>query len=282
MATPLIFDTANQKAQTFKDEYQNKYPNETPDWSAAYAYDSAMVLIEAMKRAKITGKPANRQTERQKIREVLSGLLNVHDAPEGTTGFNYFDHNRNAQKPVAIGVYKNKEIVSALTQFQVMRNPNEITDWDAALQEGRVLEIDDKKMYKTNVVYTGIKINKISEFKEENLTFELDFHLWFRFSGNFDPQQLEFLNAIDPDGIKKQLEKPLEEKEKGQTTYRAYRIKSTFRADFISTHYAYKQHQLSVSFHHQSLTRNNLIYVTDVLGMGNTQEMSYELKKIKC
>jgi potassium-dependent mechanosensitive channel len=280
VATPLIFDTANQQAQTFKDNYQHFTGNE-PDWSAAYAYDSAMVLVEAMKKAKITGTQASRQTDRQKIREELSKLTNVHDAIEGTTGFNYFDQNRDAQKPVAIGVYKNKNIVSALTQFQVMRNPNEVADWETALKNERVLEIDDKKMYKTNVVYTGIKINKISEFKEDNLTFELDFHLWFRFSGDFNPQELEFLNAIDPDSIKKQLEKPLEEKVKAQTTYRAYRIKSSFRADFIYSHYAYKQHQLGVSFHHKSLTRNNLIYVTDVLGMGDTQEMSDELRKNK-
>ncbi len=186
VATPLIFDTANEKAQRFKEKYHAKY-NEEPDWSAAYAYDTAMVLIKAIKQAKITGTQESLKTDRARIRDVLASFTNIHDAVEGTTGFNYFNENRDAQKPVAIGVYKNQNIVSALTQFQAMRNPNEISDLEAALQKERVLIINEKYMYRTNVVYTGIKINEISDFKPDDLTFTLDFHIWFRFAGDSNP-----------------------------------------------------------------------------------------------
>ncbi|MDM8569068.1 ABC transporter substrate-binding protein, partial [Thiotrichales bacterium HSG1] len=48
VATPLIFDTANEKAQQFQDEYKDKYPNTKEiDWSAAYAYDTIRVLVKA-------------------------------------------------------------------------------------------------------------------------------------------------------------------------------------------------------------------------------------------
>ncbi|MDM8559774.1 ABC transporter substrate-binding protein [Candidatus Parabeggiatoa sp. HSG14] len=301
VATPLIFDTANEKAQQFKDEYQERYPNdERPDWSAAYAYDTAMVLIEAIKKAEIDGNQESLQEDRQKIRDVLAGFTNIHDAVEGTTGFNYFDKNRDSQKPVAIGVYKNKNLVSALTQFQVMRNPNEIADLDKAISEKRVLKIGDKYMYKTNVVYTGIKINEISDINFKDLTFTLDFHLWFRsHSSSYYPQDIEFPNAIAPEWhyeindqkkeglfkntvpqirqtISEQLEKPFDEKTTGedQIAYRVYRIKSRFRADVSSKYYAYKQHILGIRFYHKTLTRNNLIYVTDILGMGQAQDMS--------
>jgi potassium-dependent mechanosensitive channel len=278
VATPLIFDTANEKAQKFKEKYRAKYKEE-PDWSAAYAYDTAKVLIKAIKEANITGNQENLKTDRARLREVLADFTNIHDAIEGTTGFNYFDENRDAQKPVAIGVYKNKNIVSALTQFQAMRNPNEISDLEAAVKNERVLIINDKYMYRTNVVYTGIKINEINDFDINNLTFSLDFHIWFRFAGDFKPQLIEFLNALDPDTIQTQLEKPLEEKIKDQITYRVYRIKSRFRADFLSKHYVYKQHTLGIHFHHQELTRNNLIYVTDILGMGKDQNIPEKLQK---
>jgi len=278
VATPLIFDTANEKAQRFKEKYHAKY-NEEPDWSAAYAYDTATVLIKAIKQAKITGIQESLKTDRARIRDVLASFTNIHDAVEGTTGFNYFNENRDAQKPVAIGVYKNQNIVSALTQFQAMRNPNEISDLEAALQKERVLIINEKYMYRTNVVYTGIKINEISDFDINNLTFSLDFHMWFRFAGDSNPQHIEFLNAVVPDQIQEQLKKPLEEKIKDQITYRVYRIKSRFRADFLSHHYIYKQHTLGIHFHHLELTRNNLIYVTDILGMGNIQSMSEKLQK---
>ncbi|RKZ42741.1 MAG: hypothetical protein DRQ49_00945 [Gammaproteobacteria bacterium] len=284
VATPLIFDTANEKAQKFKDKYYAKYQDE-PDWSAAYAYDSAQVLVKAIKQANITGSQESLQADRQKIRNTLASFTNIHDAIEGTTGFNYFDENRDAQKPVVIGVYKNKQLVSALTQFQVMRNRNEVADLEKARAQERVLLIGDNLYYKTNVVYTGIKINEMSHISN-NSTFLLDFHLWFRSRSDFRPQDIEFLNAVEVESektafekIKEQLKQPLKEETADQMTYRLYRIKSRFKADFFSNHYVYKQHTLGVNFHHKSLTRNNLIYVTDLLGMGDIQTVLQSMQK---
>ncbi|MDM8559775.1 ABC transporter substrate-binding protein [Candidatus Parabeggiatoa sp. HSG14] len=273
-ATPLIFDTANENAQKFKVEYQAKH-DEAPDWSAAYAYDTAMVLVEAIKKARIKGTRKTLQEDRKKIRETLASFNNIYEAVEGVTGFNYFDSNRDAQKPVSLGVYKNKNLVSALTQFQVMRNPNEIADFQHAQQEGRVLRINDKNMYKTKVVYVGIKMIEISKIDIKNLQFTLDFKLWFRFQGNFNPADIEFVNAVKPSEIKQQLSKPIiPEKIKDKITYHVYKIKSRFQADFLNSYY-YKQHTIGISFRHRMLTRNNLIYVTDILGMGLTQEKSW-------
>ena len=296
VATPLLFDTANEKAQLFKEAYRQKYHVE-PDWSAAYAYDTAEILVKAINEADIKGEPTTLATDRQKIRDKLASYTNSHDALEGTTGFNYFDENRNAQKPVVIGVYKNKQLISALTQFQVVRNPNEISDLDQALQDERVLLIDNKYMYKTNVVYTGIKINEISDFDLKNLTFNLDFDLWFRFQGSnteseteFKPQQIEFSNGIgemefvdnkqetqqngakdkvNTDKATQGIMKLIDSREKDRIQYHIYKVRSRFRADFLTSQYAYKQHILGVQFHHRYFTRNNLIYVTDLLGMGD-------------
>ena len=280
VATPLIFDTANEKAQKFQEQYKVKYPStEEIDWSAAYAYDTVMVLVEAIKKAGIDGSTENLKEDRAKLRDALASFNDVNQALEGTTGFNYFDDNRDAQKPVAIGVYKNKNIVSALTQFQVIRNLNEISDLKVATASERVLMIGDKYMYKTNVVYTGIKINEISDPDFANLTVVLDFHLWFRSQGNFKPQQIEFLNAVDPKELEVQLENPIEvPKVKDQITYSVYKIKGKFKADFLASNFAYKQHIIGVSFHHKYLTRNNLIYVTDVLGMGKADTVLNKLQ----
>jgi len=265
-ATPLIFDTANEKAQKFKEEYKTRY-GEDPDWSAAYAYDTAIVLVKAIKETEIRGEPETLKQDRQKIRDYLDTLKTPQEAVEGTTGFNYFDQDRNAKKPVVIGVYKNRQLISALTQLQVVRNLNEISDLDTAVKEERVVVIGDDHMYKTNVVYVGLKINEISKLDLAKLTYDLDFHLWFRFQGGFNPQDIEFLNAVEPKG----LGVPVVDKIKDGITYRVYRVKQDFKADFTNQ-YLYKQHILGVTFRHRNLTRNNLIYVTDELGMGTTNE----------
>jgi len=268
VATPLIFDTANEKAQRFREEYRDKYgETEELDWSAAYAYDTAMVLLKAIEETQISGDIEDLETDRHKIRDYLANMTNIHNAIEGTTGYNYFDEQRDAQKPVSIGVYKHKILISALTQFQVIRNLNEISNPEAAVKEERILKINEQYMYKTNVVYVGIKVNEISELNIKELTYTLDFHIWFRFQGGFQPQHIEFLNAVEPI----ELNLPVVDKIKDKITYRVYRVKGQFKADFLDN-YTYKQHTLGVSFRHRELTRNNLIYVTDVLGMGLTAD----------
>ncbi|MDY6994275.1 MAG: ABC transporter substrate-binding protein, partial [Pseudomonadota bacterium] len=276
VATPLIFDTANEKAQDFRDEYLQKYQEE-PDWSAAYAYDSAMILVKALKEAGIEGDLAALPAERALIRDTLASYTRVEEALEGVTGYNYFDHNRDAQKTVSLGVYKNKDSVSALTQLHPMRNTFEINDLKKALEEERILLINDKYMYKTNVVYTGIQVNEISELDfKKTFSCTLDFYLWFRFQGDFTPENIEFTNAIEPI----QLGQPVNEKTKDKITYRLYRVKGQFKIDFLSRFF-YKQHTLGISFHHKELTRNNLIFVADILGMGLRDEANLLRKMAK-
>jgi len=275
VATPLLFDTANEQAQQFREAYKARY-HETPDWSAAYAYDSIHLIVEALKNSEIQGRPETLKEDRQKLRDALAKIDNARDAILGVTGFNYFDEGRDAQKPVALGVYKNRNIISALTQLQVIRNLKEIYNLDAAVKDGSVVIIDDKHMYKTNIVYTGVEINEISELDFKKYIHTLDFTLWFRYQGAIKPQDIEFTNAAEP--IK--IEAPVIDQVINNITYRQYRIKGKFKMDFLPSHHSFKQHVLGMMFRHRELTRSNLVYVTDELGMG-LNNGDYVLQKLQ-
>jgi len=80
--------------QNFVKKFQDKY-NQTPDAMAALGYDSAMVLIEAMKRASTTDGP--------KLRDTIAATKD-HD---GITGKITLDAQRNASKPAVILTVKN-------------------------------------------------------------------------------------------------------------------------------------------------------------------------------
>jgi len=274
--SPLIFDTANEKAQLFKNTYEFKY-NEDPDWISAFGYDTAMVVCEAIKNAQITGTPESLAEDRQKIRDYLAGLTNPNEAIVGVTGFNYFDDKGDCPKPISIGVYKFQNSISALTQLKAVPNINEISNIDEALKSGRVLHVDNKYMYKTNVVYTGIEVIEITELDMHKLTFNMDFFLWFRFKGDIAPENIVLSNALTPI----QLKDPVSEKVINGINYKAYRVNATFKADFLPGSYAFRQHVLGVTFRHRELTRNNLIYVIDVLGMGLTQQSLSLTQKFK-
>jgi len=273
--SPLIFDTANEKAQLFKNKYEFKY-NEEPDWISAFGYDTAMIACEAIRHAKITGKPETLSEDRKKVRDHLAGLTNPNEAIVGVTGFNYFDSKGDCPKPISIGVYKFQNSISALTQLKSVPNINEISNLDAALKSGRVLHVDNKYMYKTNVVYTGIEVLELSELDMHKLTFQMDFFIWFRFKGDIAPENIIFANAITPI----RLNKPVTEKVIDGINYRAYRVSGMFKADFLPGSYAFRQHVIGLSFRHRELTRNNLIYVIDVLGMGLTHSESLTTKLI--
>jgi len=90
--------------QTFVKNYKAKY-GEAPDAMAALGYDSALVLVDAMKRAG--------STDGAKVRDALAVTKNFAAVSGSTT----IDANRNASKPAVIiaikdGVFKYTQTVA--------------------------------------------------------------------------------------------------------------------------------------------------------------------------
>ncbi len=263
VAAPLIFDSANEQAQYLKESYQTVYDEEVTDWQTAFAYDAVMMLIDALKKADISGTKTAIVEDRQILRDYLAHLTNVDNAIEGVAGFNYFDEHGNAQKPIFMGIYKNGSLISALTQFQDVPNLSDMTHLKETAHDERVLLMGDKQMYKTHVVYTGLKINQISDIDLTSLTYTLDFYLWFRFLGTINPENLEFLNSVNPI----QLGEPIDEAVEDDINYRLYHVKGRFKGNFMPKYSLFGLQIFGVSFRHRQLPRYHLIYVTDTLGM---------------
>jgi len=299
VTTHLIFDTANEKAQKFKNAYRNKY-KENPDWIATYSYDTAMVLSNAILKSEFEKNNYNIFEKRKKIKDSLEAVNSPKNALEGVTGLIYFNEKGDAVgKPVSIGVYKRKKIISALTQLQAIKNINLVPDIEKEYKNERILKIDGNYMYRTNVVYTGIELIEISKFDPEEMSSILDFYLWFRYPGDihFQPQDIEFLNAIDPvlhidnssDSLKENSKQSNNfitmTKEdylvsKDMIKYLLFRVKGKFKADYFASKTTFDQYKPGISFRHKTLNKNNLVYVIDSLGMPLTNELYSENKYI--
>ncbi len=278
VTAPLLFDTANETAQNFKNRYIEKY-GESPDWVAAYAYDTAHMLVQGLQTVSQDEEAAgNLVATREGIKLDLAGRLRTEDAIQGVSGNTFFSREGEAQKPAFIGIYSGSDIVSALTQLQPIKpggNRNLIEE----LKRGRVLYVNDRFMYKTNVVYTGLEVIEVSEFNRAENHFQMDFKIWFRYRGNFEPQDLKFINAVEPIA----LENPIDEQKVGDMTYRLYRVKGQFRYGFSDTYRVYGDHLVGVAFSHNKLNKNNLQYVVDVLGvaLGPGETMRTKLDKAR-
>jgi branched-chain amino acid transport system substrate-binding protein len=277
VTTPLIMDTANEKGQQFVDDFLETY-HHNPGWHSAFAYDTAMMLYHAIKESHIQGNKENLVNDRIAIRDALKRINSPDIAIEGVTGFNYFNEYGDAQKPVSIGIYKNKNIVSSLTQLQIVNNIMDIDNVEAELKRKRLLYIDNQYMYLTKVVYTGVKLLKIDQLDIDSMTAHLEFYLWFRFQGNFLSKDFSFANAVGDLNI----DGPVERKNRDDIQHHLYKISGKFHLDPFEDPPPFGRHIVGFDFRHKNLSRNNLIFVVDVLGMGDELSMTAKnVAKIK-
>lgn len=245
-ATPVLFDTANEKAQYFQNFYQQKF-GESPDWVATYAYDATQIALSI-------------NPGEDDVKGILGSL-------------NFVEHQ--AQIPIQMGIYNGDRLISAPVQLSpIAKGAN--FNYIEALRQGRVLYVNDRFMFKTNVVYVGVTVNEISDLDLQKETATIDMSIWFRYRGAFSPEDLHIFNS---EPIK--LDTPEESIENDEVQYRRYRIKRSFHMNFTDAKRSYGQHVAGISFRHRQLNHNNLMYVVDVLGMPTGHALTKDLHQRK-
>jgi len=275
----LIFDTAEKNAQTFRDRFRNVYHKE-PDWIAASAFDTAKVMIQAIQSAMPESK--NIQADRFNVRQSLSDINSLDQAVPGLTGPIYFDIRGDAiDRPVSIGVYNGSQLVSAMTQLQSVQKNVDPQIIASAIRDKRIIKLDNRYVYQTQVVYTGIELIEIQSFDDHKAYCNLDFYLWFRCRNDIDIQvdNIVFTNRMLPDNNEKsswknQIKLLKSETYPDQTQYQLFRVTGRFQTSRVQKASNLDRHFLHVCFRHKHLTRNNLIYVIDFMGMGLAQQLS--------
>ena len=258
LTSPLMFDTAGENIQNFKNRFINNHRRE-PDWVAAQGYEGLELIVTEIQKM-----DAPSEKEAVVLRSALFEKLSITPLQAGKADSELrFDPNNQARRANYIGNYSGETLISALTQLQpILAGGNK--NYIAEFREGRVLFVNDRFMYKTNVIYTGLQINDIAEIDLDNQIANLDFDLWFRFRGDFDPQNIVFKNNAE-DIV---LGEPLFDEKQGDMTYRLYRVKGLFKMNFGEKAPPYGQYQAGVAFSHELLNKDNLQYVIDFLGLG--------------
>jgi len=245
-ATPVLFDTANEQAQMFQLAFQQQHGGVAPDWVATVAHDATRLAIEPNRSG-----PA------------VQGITGAWSAASGVR-----------ELPIQMGLYNGERMISAPVQLLPIAKGVGF-DYVEALKQGRVLYVNDRFMYKTNVVYVGTTVHQISEINPTSETAMIDLSVWFRYRGSFSPQDLLVTNAAEPFVF----DKPEEVIESPDIQYRRYRVKKKFRLNFTPANRTFSQQVAGIAFRHRQLNRNNLTYVVDVLGMPSGNDLVAELHK---
>jgi len=269
VATPIIYDTINEKGKHFKHNYTNRFGSQ-PGWHAALTYEATLLLAHALKNSKIKCKAGELKQDQKRIRDYLANKTSVTNSVEGITGSIFFNTNRDAQKSLFTGIFKKQHIISTPIQYQPIHNIFEIQDFNNAVKKKRIVLLNGQFMYKINIVYTGIDVKQIYNVDFQSGTFSMKFDLWLRFQGKTSPENIHFINSSGDIELE-----PVKKKRNKGVTYLLYRVDGKFKMDFLPKKHTFNEHILGVAFRHKELTRDNLIYVADILGMGNNSGNPY-------
>jgi len=271
VSTPIINDTVNEKGQQFNGNYIKRFGMQ-PGWHAALTYETAMLLAKALKNSQIICKSDTLSHDRRIIRDYLLSMSSATNAFEGLSDSIFFNSSGDVQRPLFTGIYKKQHIISTSIQYQPIHNIFEVSDFNKALQKKRIVLLNGQFMYKINIVYTGIDVIDIYNVDFQDATFSAKFYLWFRFQGKIDPQNIHFINSS---GLVK-IE-PVKKTIMNDMTYSLYYVDGSFKMDSLPKVHTFNEHVLGVSFRHKELTRDYLIYVTDIRSMrGNRGDMLVE------
>ena len=283
--SPFIIDIANQKAQVFRKGFKEKYKHE-PTWVNAYYYDTMLTTIHAINHCNV-GKNRSIENDRVAVKKYLSSINSYDIGIEGITGRIYFDENGENPRPFAVGIFTSQKITSAFVQYQPIEEMGNATSVLSDMLTGKIIKIKNAYMCQTRVVYTGVDVNDVIELNLQNQSYIIDFYLWFRYQTDFtEATDVRFVNSVGSLYIDKRLKvkdttviaQILHKSGNGVTT-KAYHITAKFRNSFDFHEYPFETHDLRMKFRHGNLTRNQIIYVSDILGMHHFSDKSDKVKK---
>ena len=258
--TYFIRDIANRKAQKFSQQFRSKYGRE-PDALAATNFDAASIVIQAIKKV---AQEDNSEINRVQVRNALTTFNKPQKSYSGVTGHIYFDAKGNAINPSPFGIYMRDTLISAPIQLTPILDPRSIIDLQKEIEKGNILFFEDHYYYKTNVVYTGLDLNELTNINQKKESFTADMYVWFRHKGDLDYSAIEFANAESEIDLSQD---PLVQGTVNGMSYRAYRIKTRFLQSFRFHDYPFDEQDLQIRFRHKDLNREQLIFVADDMGM---------------
>lgn len=258
---PMLFDTAGVKAQEFQTALAAAGAPPA-DWVAVLAHDAAAMMLQTL-----SNSPSIHHDDPAAIRASVPAAIAAYNNPQHAlnvlSGAMYFNGGAAAASAQLVGVYDGRALIASPIQLTPIVDEG-VSDYLAELKEGRALYVNDRFMYKTNVVYTGVQVEKVFAIDTAANVADVQFLVWFRWSGGLEPQSVVFPNAIAPIV----LAQPERQSKTGDLTYRAYRARGKFLMNFSKVPHAYGTQVIDIEFRHRDLGVNNVLYVRDTLGIG--------------
>jgi len=280
--SPFLEEMGNDLSQLFKEQYLAKYGHD-PSWVSFACFDAIKIALSVIEKTDFFQNQTIDQ-KREYLRHYLSRLTGDNKTIKGITGNISFNKSGDVIQPYYFGVYQRQKLISAFSQFQTIPQDTDVNLILDQVLDGQLIKVKDRYMRKTQIIYTGIDINEIKELNMAERTFNVDFYIWFRYKDAFDnPTHIKFENSTDRLSIESQLNpkfiSKVFHKKKKDITIEAFRMIGTFKGNFNFRAFPFDKHILKIQFRHQTLSRDNVIYIPDLNGMDDVSELKKDLTK---
>ena len=257
----FMYQMASEIGQAFRQAFLKAY-HEEPSSTAALSYDAARMLVKAIERSEF-GADDNIRDARRQVRKELASFTSEERGLDGVYAPLYFDSRGDVNTPLGLGIWQKQIFLPTFSQYYAapVNTQGKTTVEQSGSAEHNIAA--PQSLLTTKVVYAGLDINEIRDLDFKTGTYLVDFYLWFRFEGNFEDTELEFVNAVEPIILGASI---LQERDNDVVT-RTYRVKGRFQSPLNFRSYPYDRQTLHIQFIYPTLNRMKLMYVPDFLGM---------------
>jgi len=254
VVSPFLYELSSLKTKQFAQEYRAKYLEKyevEPTVWGAFCYDAAQMLASTVEHG---------ARNRAAIRDALSAYNNANQAFTGITGKLYFDDNGAMRRANVVSLIDDGQFKPAFTQIKRVTEPHVLNDLATRLKNGEVVVADKIPYYLTRVVYTGLDFYRINSVDIPGQNFDVEFFIWYRWMGDIDVQNIDFLNGIY--GIEDKTE-VLREDRTGPVNYLCYKIKGTYLTPYDVRLFPFDTQHLPITVSHKSKDANQIMLVLD-------------------
>jgi ABC-type branched-subunit amino acid transport system substrate-binding protein len=258
-AFPFMFDLGNLQSVEFRKAYRDRHGAQ-PSVFALFAYDGLGMIAEAI-RAK--------GPERSAIRGYLAGLDAPTSAYDGASGTLFFGKDGAMVRDTVMGLVMNGVFRPCYQQLRVVTERHTLDNLAEKVKLGEVVVSDQTPFFVIDVVYAGIEYYRIDQVAVKDLSFDAEFFLWLKWSGDVDVDNLQFLNEVPGKGYRIEMRRAIvpDQWDGGRDVrWVSYRYKGTFLHPYDLHHFPFDRQELPLLLAHKNRNANKIQLVVD---MGN-------------
>ncbi|MFN7117187.1 MAG: hypothetical protein ACK4TA_10340 [Saprospiraceae bacterium] len=112
-------------------------------------------------------------------------------------------------------------------------------------------------------VYTGIYVMNVYNLDINEFSFYADFYIWFRWKGDRDPTNIEFVNAIEKWGFTKEMFHDTTQVLPDGYNYNGMRVEGRFYHSFLLDNFPLDRHPLDIRIENVIFPLDSMIYLPD-------------------